>query len=251
MMRASSAGIEGVLMPKKTSKKAAPRAKVASNGSARKITAGKATASKATATKATASKATASKATASRAAPARSPKKKAAARRASAPARKSNKVQPIPEMYGPVTAQLVVSPCAEALDFYRRAFGAKTLMTMPGPDGLLVHAEMNLGGSIIMLADEVNMPGSAVRRSPKNAGAVTGGVMLYVKDVDAAFQRAVDAGAKAAMPPQDQFWGDRLGQVEDPYGHVWSMATHVRDVTPEEMQAAMSQMTPGESGANA
>jgi uncharacterized glyoxalase superfamily protein PhnB len=209
-------------MPKKTSKKAARRTQAAS-------------------------KATASKATASRAAPARRGKKKAAVRRGSAPARKSKKVQAIPEMYGPVTAQLVVSPCAEALDFYGRAFGAKTMMTMPGQDGLLVHAEMKIGGSIIMLQDEVNMPGSAVRKSPKNAGAITGGVMLYVKDVDAAFQRALDAGAKAAMPPQDQFWGDRYGQVEDPYGHVWSMATHIRDVTPKEMKAALSQMTPGES----
>ena len=243
-------------MPKKSSKKAARRAPAASNGSARKIAAREVTARNVAGRsvagrKGTARKVAAAKATASRAAPARSTKKKAAARRAAAPTRKSNKVQPIPEMYGPVTAQLVVSPCAEALDFYGRAFGAKTLMTMPGPDGLLVHAEMNVGGSIIMLADEVNMPGSAVRRSPKNVGAITGGVMLYVKDVDAAFQRAVDAGAKAAMPPQDQFWGDRFGQVEDPYGHVWSMATHVRDVTPEEMQAALSQMTPGESAANA
>jgi len=224
-------------MPKKTSKKAARRSPAASKSSGRKMTGGNGAASRATA---------------SRAAPARSTKKKkAAARRGSAPARKSRKVQPIPEMYGPVTAQLVVSPCEEALDFYGRAFGAKTLMTMPGPDGLLMHAEMNIGGSIIMLADEVNMPGSAVRKSPKNAGAITGGVMLYVKDVDAAFQRALDAGARAAMPPKDQFWGDRFGQVEDPYGHVWSMATHVRDVTPEEMQAAMSQMPPSESAANA
>ena len=216
-------------MPKKTSKKAARR-------------------SKAVASKGSASRAAVSRAAVSRAAPARSgKKKKAAAQRGSAPARKSKKVQPIPEMYGPVTPQLVVSPCAEALDFYARAFGAKTLMTMPGPDGLLVHAEMNIGGAIIMLSDEVNMPGSALRKSPKNAGAITGGVMLYVKDVDAAFQRALDAGAKAAMQPQDQFWGDRFGQVEDPFGHVWSMATHVRDVTPEEMQEAMSQMSTGES----
>jgi len=172
-------------------------------------------------------------------------KKKAAARRPAkaAAARRITKVQAIPDAYGPVTPQLVVSPCTEALEFYQRAFGAKVLGKMPGPDGLLVHAEMNVGGSIIMLADEINMPGSAVRKSPKNAGAITGGVMLYVKDVDAAFERAVAAGAKPAMPPQDQFWGDRFGQVEDPYGHVWAMATHLRDVSPAEMQEALAQMS--------
>jgi PhnB protein len=186
-------------------------------------------------------------------------KKKVAARRGSSPAspkkaqrppqpaaRKSKKVQPIPAGYGAVTPQLVVSPCVDALEFYERAFGAQVLMRLPGPDGLLMHAEMKLGGAIIMLADEMSMPGEVVRKSPKNAGAITGGVMLYVEDVDAVFQRALDEGAKSVREPTDEFWGDRFAQLEDPFGHVWSMATHVRDVSPEEMQAAMSQMPPAE-----
>jgi hypothetical protein len=89
-------------------------------------------------------------------------------------------------------------------------------------------------------------PGAAARKSPKNAGAITGGVMLYVEDVDAVFQRALDEGAKGVREPTDEFWGDRFAQLEDPFGHVWSMATHVRDVSPEEMRAAMSQMPPAE-----
>jgi len=190
-------------------------------------------------------------------------KKKVAARRGSSPASpkkaqrppqpaarksksKSKKVQPIPAGYGAVTPQLVVSPCVDALEFYERAFGAQVLMRLPGPDGLLMHAEMKLGGAIIMLADEMSMPGEVVRKSPKNAGAITGGVMLYVEDVDAVFQRALDEGAKSVREPTDEFWGDRFAQLEDPFGHVWSMATHVRDVSPEEMQAAMSQMPPAE-----
>lgn len=202
------------------------------------------------------SQATASKAPAAK----RGKKKKVAARRGSsaasangaakrapqAAARKSKKVQAIPAGYGAVMPQLVVSPCAEALDFYERAFGAQLGMRMPGPDGLLMHAEMNIGGSIIMLADEVSMPGEVVRKSPKNAGAITGGVMLYVEDVDSVFQRALAEGAKSVREPTDEFWGDRFAQLEDPFGHIWSMATHVRDVSPEEMQAAMSQMSSDE-----
>lgn len=206
--------------------------------------------SKATMTKGAANKGTAArvgkkkKVAARRGSSAASPAK--AARPSKAPTRKSKKVQAIPDAYGAVTPQLVVSPCAEALEFYERAFGAQVLMRMPGPDGLLMHAEMQLGGSIIMLADEVSMPGEVVRKSPKNAGAITGGVMLYVEDVDAAFERALGEGAKAMREPKDEFWGDRFAQLEDPFGHVWSMATHVRDVSPEEMQAAMSQMPSGE-----
>ena len=195
------------------------------------------------------SKAVPAKAPARKAAAARGngKKRKAPARRtAAAGARKSKRVQAIPDMYGPVTPQLVVSPCGEALDFYERAFGAKVLGRMPGPDGLLMHAEMNIGGSIIMLSDQVDMPGP-VRKTPRNAGATTGGVMLYVSDVDKAFERAVAAGATAVKPPADEFWGDRFGQVEDPYGHVWAMATHVRDVSPAEMQAAMASVAPPEA----
>jgi PhnB protein len=163
-------------------------------------------------------------------------KKKVAARK---------KVEAVPAQYGAVTPQLVVSPCAEALEFYQRAFGAKIKGSIPGPDGLLMHAEMSIGGAMIMLSDEMPpMHGQPSRKSPKNAGTTTGGVMLYVKDVDAVFERARAAGAKVTMPLEDQFWGDRFGQLEDPFGHLWSLATHKRDVSMKEMRAAMAQMSP-------
>jgi PhnB protein len=165
--------------------------------------------------------------------------KKAAPKRAA-----KKRVQAVPAQYGSATPHLIVSPCSEALDFYVKAFGAKVLGKMPGPGGVMMHAEMKIGDSIVMLADEQPaMPGQSSRKTPKNAGATTGGVMLYVKDVDAVFERAVAAGATAAMPPQDMFWGDRYGQIEDPYGHVWAVATHQRDVSMKEMKQAMSQMS--------
>jgi PhnB protein len=220
---------------KKASKKSARRSKA---------TASRAASGKATAAPGGKKKKVAARRGSSAASPAPSP---ARARRApQAAARKSKKVQAIPEAYGAVTPQLVVSPCSEALEFYERAFGAQVLMRMPGPDGLLMHAEMKLGGAIIMLADEMSMPGEVVRKSPKNAGAITGGVMLYVEDVDSVFERALGEGAKSVREPTDEFWGDRFAQLEDPFGHVWSMATHVRDVSPQEMQAAMSQMPSAE-----
>lgn len=152
------------------------------------------------------------------------------------------KVAPVPPGYGTATAHLTVSPCAEALDFYAKAFGAKVKSTLPGPGGLLMHAEIKIGDSIVMCADEMPMPGQPTQKSPKNAGLTTGSVMLYVKDVDSLFDRAVAAGAKPVMPPADQFWGDRYGQLEDPFGHIWSIATHIRDVTPKDMRKAMAQM---------
>jgi PhnB protein len=207
-------------MPKKTSKKAGRSPKERSNVSAAKPMA------------------------------ARSSKKKAPARsaRASGKKPKARRVEAIPAAYGVVTPQLVVSPCTDALAFYEKAFGAKVTMKMPGPNGALMHAEMKIGGAIIMLSDELPpMSGQGPRKTPKSVGATTGGVMLYVKDVDAVFARAVEAGAKGTMPPQDTFWGDRFGQVEDPFGHAWSMATHIRDVSPKEMRAAMASMTPAEA----
>jgi PhnB protein len=180
----------------------------------------------------------AGKATAKQAAPKKA-KKKAAARK---------RVQAIPPQYGAVTPSLVVSPCAEALEFYQRAFGAKLKGSIPGPDGLVMHAEMSIGGAMIMLSDEMPpMDGQPSRKSPNNAGTTTGGVMLYVKDVDAAFERAIAAGAKATMPVEDQFWGDRFGQLEDPFGHLWSLATHTRDVSMKEMRAAMAKMSAPEA----
>jgi PhnB protein len=166
-------------------------------------------------------------------------------KKASAKSAPKKKVQAVPPQYGSATPHLIVSPCTEALDFYVKAFGAKVTSKMPGPGGILMHAEMKIGDSIVMLADEQpGIPGQpmSARKTPKNAGATTGGVMLYVKDVDALFERAVAAGGTATMPPQDMFWGDRYGQVEDPFGHVWAVATHQRDVTAREMKSAMAQM---------
>jgi uncharacterized glyoxalase superfamily protein PhnB len=167
----------------------------------------------------------------------------AAAKKAAAkPPSSRKKAAPVPPQYGTATPHLIVSPCSDALEFYTKAFGAKVLMTMPGPEGRIMHAEMKIGDSIVMCSDEMDMPGSATRKTPKNAGATTGGVMLYLKDVDAFFERAVAAGATAVMPPADQFWGDRYGQIEDPFGHVWALATHLRDMTPKELKKAFEQM---------
>jgi PhnB protein len=158
--------------------------------------------------------------------------------------KKPKKVVAVPAKYGAVTPHLIVSPCNEALSFYEKAFGAKIVGKMAGPDGLVPHAEFTIGGALVMCSDEMPaMPGMPRnRKTPKNAGAITGGVMLYVKDVDAFVKRALDAGAIEAMPVQDMFWGDHYGQVQDPFGHVWSVATHVRDVSSKEMQKAMAAM---------
>jgi PhnB protein len=165
--------------------------------------------------------------------------------------KKPGKVEAVPARYGTATPHLVVSPCNEALAFYEKAFGAKVLGKMGGPDGMVMHAEMKIGDSIIMLADEMPpMPGHAsTRKTPKSVGASTGGVMLYVKDVDAFVARAVDAGATVSMPIADMFWGDRYGQVDDPFGHCWAVATHIRDVSMKEMQKAMAATPPpGDAG---
>ena len=158
------------------------------------------------------------------------------------PAARKKKAVPVPPQYGTATPHLIVSPCSEALEFYTKAFGARVLLTMPGPEGRIMHAEMKIGDSIVMCSDEMEMPGSPTRKTPKNAGATTGGVMLYLKDVDSFFEKAVAAGATGVMPPSDQFWGDRYGQLEDPFGHVWAVATHLRDMTPKEMQKEMQKM---------
>ncbi|MDP2343891.1 MAG: VOC family protein [Deltaproteobacteria bacterium] len=176
------------------------------------------------------------------------PAKKSAAKKPAKKAAKKakKKVLAVPAGYGTVTPHVIVSPAAAALEFYKKAFGAKQGLTMPGPDGIIMHAELKIGDSIVMFSDEMPpMPGMpANRKTPKNAGATTGGLMMYVKDVDAVYKKAVDAGCKPLMPPSDQFWGDRYGQVEDPYGHTWAMATHIEDLTPKQMQAKMAAMGP-------
>jgi uncharacterized glyoxalase superfamily protein PhnB len=171
------------------------------------------------------------------------PAKKAAKKAARKAAKKA---QAVPALYGSITPHLVVSPAAAAIEFYTRAFGAKPGLVMDGPGGAIMHAELKIGDSVVMLADEQPPmgPGPQTRRTPKNLGGTSFGVMHYVKDVDAAFARAVAAGATAVMPPADMFWGDRFGQVEDPFGHVWSLATHQKDLTARQMKQAATQAGP-------
>ncbi len=167
--------------------------------------------------------------------------KKAAAKKAPAKKAAKKKVAPVPPQYRTVTASLVVSPCTEAIAFYGKAFGAKSLYAMPGPGGLIMHSEIKIGDAIVMLSDQQPpMPGMPDNhKTPKNLGGTTAILMLYVKDVDQWFERAVGAGCTAVMPPMDMFWGDRYGQVQDPFGHVWAIATHIADLTPKQMQKAM------------
>ena len=142
-------------------------------------------------------------------------------------------MQAIPAGFHTATPVLTVRDGASVLDFYKRAFGAQEIMRMPGPDGSLMHAEIKIGDSILMVSDEQPNMGC---RAPVSVGGCTSYVYLYVQDVDAVFKKAVEAGAKVIMPPTDMFWGDRFGQVQDPFGHLWQIATHVRDVPPAEME---------------
>jgi PhnB protein len=150
-------------------------------------------------------------------------------------------VKPIPEGYHTVTPYLIVKGAAQALDFYQRALGARESVRMPGPEGKIMHAEIEIGDSKIMLADEFPQMGAV---SPQSLGGTPVGICLYVPDADALYQRAVTAGAKVERPLQNQFYGDRSGTVIDPYGHKWTIATHIEDVAPEEMQRRMAAMKP-------
>ena len=142
-------------------------------------------------------------------------------------------VKPIPEGYPRVTPYLYFGDAAEAIDFYVKVLGAKERMRMPGPDGGIGHAEIEVGNSIIMLADENPDMGAS---SPKTVGGTPVGFYVYVEDVDSAFETAVEAGAKSTRPVENQFYGDRSGQFEDPFGYRWNVATHVEDVPPDEME---------------
>lgn len=147
-------------------------------------------------------------------------------------------VRAIPQGYHTVTPSLTVKGCAEAIEFYRDAFGAEEAMRSDGPGGVVWHAEIRIGDSPVMLNDE--FPDRGVT-GPSTLGGSPVTLWLYVEDVDAAYRRAVDAGAESTMEPDDMFWGDRMCAVEDPYGHKWSLATHVEDVSPEEMQRRMEK----------
>lgn len=144
------------------------------------------------------------------------------------------KVRAIPEGYHTVTAYLVVRGAARAIEFYKRAFGAVERKRMEGPGGLLMHAEVSIGDSVVMLCDE--FPEMERWVAPESLNGTTTALHLYVEDADAVFERAIAAGAKVSMPLMDAFWGDRYGKLTDPFGHEWSVATHRHDYTPEEMR---------------
>jgi uncharacterized glyoxalase superfamily protein PhnB len=146
------------------------------------------------------------------------------------------KVHPIPPGRHTLTPNLTLSDCAKAIDFYKQALGAEVIMNMPAPDGRSVwHAELRVGDSVFFCNDE--MPGMGAR-APSHEKPAPVGMWLAVGDCDAAFQRAVDAGARASMPPADMFWGDRTATVLDPFGYAWTFATHVRDMSMDEMEKA-------------
>jgi PhnB protein len=160
----------------------------------------------------------------------------------------AKKVKAIPDGYHTVTPYLCVRNAAKAIEWYRKAFGAEETVRMNGPDGSVAHAEIRIGDSVVMLGDEAPMPGAS--KSPQTLGGTSGGLMIYVNDVDKAWKRAVDAGAKVIMPLSLQFWGDKYGKVQDPFGQDWSLGQHVEDVSPAEMEkrmkAAFSGPPPGQ-----
>ena len=155
-------------------------------------------------------------------------------------------VKPIPEGYHSLTPYLAVEDAAKAIDFYKEAFGAEETIRMPGPDGKIAHAELQIGDSKLMLSDP--MPQSSVR-PPSERGGTTASIFMYVDDADATFDQATAAGADVVMQLEDMFWGDRFGTLSDPFGHVWSVATHKEDLSEEEMaersKAAMAEMPSG------
>jgi len=152
------------------------------------------------------------------------------------------KVNPIPQGMYTITPHLACEGASNAIEFYKKAFNAVEIMRMPGPNGKLMHAALKIGDSTVMLADD--FPEYEGGKGPKALGGSPVTLHMYVADTDAAFQQAVQAGATVRMPPTDMFWGDRYSQVTDPFGHHWAIATHIKDMTPEEMAAAMKQQMP-------
>jgi PhnB protein len=141
--------------------------------------------------------------------------------------------KPVPDGYRTATPYLIVKGAAEAIEFYKRAFGATEMLRMADPQGRVGHAEIKIGDSVIMLADEHPAMGY---RSPRSLGGSSVSILLYLEDVDAVYERALKAGARSQRPVADQFYGDRSGTLEDPFGHLWTVATHVEDVPPEELE---------------
>jgi len=153
-----------------------------------------------------------------------------------------SKVSPIPKGYHSITPYLVIKGASQAIEYYKKAFGATEVVRMDGPDGKVGHAELEIGDSRFMLADENPSMGQGYT-SAATIGASPVSLYLYCPDVDNVVQRAVAAGGKILKPVQDQFYGDRSGFIQDPFGHLWGIATHVEDVSPEEMKQRMKKMT--------
>jgi len=150
--------------------------------------------------------------------------------------------KPVPDGYHTVTPYLVMQGAAKAIEFYKRAFGASELLRLAGPGGTIGHAEIKIGDSIIMLADEHPQMGY---RGPQALGGTPVSILLYVKNVDALFAQAIAAGGKATRPVADQFYGDRSGTLTDPFGHVWTISTHKEDVSQEEIERRFAELSKG------
>ena len=149
-------------------------------------------------------------------------------------------VKPIPEGYTSITPYLIVNGALKAIEFYQNAFGAEELYHMDGPGGLVAHAEIKIGGSHVMLADQMEgFPG------PEQLGGTPVSILFYTEDCDKTFKRAIELGATETQPMEDKFYGDRMGQVRDPFGHIWAIATHKEDVSPEDMEKRMAEGQPG------
>ena len=154
-------------------------------------------------------------------------------------------VNPIPEGYPQVIPYLSIQGAGKAIDFYSNVFGFEEIVRMGGPEDKIGHAEMKLGDSVIMLSDEMPDMGN---KSPKTIGGSPVTVCLYVEDVDSIYKKAIDNGATEITPLDNQFYGDRSGQFEDPFGHRWNVSSHVEDVSPEEMEKRMAEMMGGQGG---
>ena len=154
----------------------------------------------------------------------------------------ASNIRPIPDGYHTLNAYISVKNATQALAFYKEALGAKEIYRFAMPDGRIGHAELEIGDSRLMLADEMPEMPDVVARSPATLGGTSFGLQMYVPDVDAAFNRAVAAGGVVKRPVKDQFYGDRSGTFEDPFGHIWTLATHIEDVSLEEMQARIAKL---------
>lgn len=152
--------------------------------------------------------------------------------------------KPIPDGFHTVTPHIVVNGAAKAIDFYKKAFGAEEIcrMEMPDGSGAIMHAEIKIGDSIVMIAEDFPEMCGGKSRTPTALGATPVTLHVYSENCDKAIEKAAKAGATVTMPAQDMFWGDRYGQVQDPFGHLWSFATHIADPTPDEMMAAAAKM---------